>query len=298
MEIWILTKKEELNGYENKRFRERAEQDDLELKFVAPEEFEIIVTNTGKRSILHKGKTVELPDCLIPRMGAETTYFALAVIRQLEKLGLYVLNSSNGIECSKDKLSSMQILAANNMPIPKTMLAKFPLNKKVIKKEFNYPIIVKSISGSEGRGVFLCENEAQFDDLLGLLEQSKDKRANIILQEFVTTSKGRDIRSVIIGGRPIGAALRTSRSGGFKANFAAGGNMTELKSNKSLEWLSVESSALLGLEMAGVDLLFDGDNYKICEVNSAPGFKGFESATGIDVPKLTYDYLKVRLRTK
>ena len=294
MKAWILAKKHNFDSYENKRFIEEAEKSELDVKIVAPEDFEIIVTKEGRKSILYNGESLELPDFLIPRMGAGTTYFALAVIRHLEKLGVFILNSSQSIENSRDKLAALQILASNNIPIPKTMLAKFPLNIEIVEKEFTYPMIVKTVSGAEGKGVFLCEKKVQLKDLADLMEVSIDPKINVILQEFVTPSKGKDIRVIVIGGRAIGAMLRTAGRGKFKANYSAGGKVEALKLNPTLEWLAVESSKMLGLEIAGVDLLFDGDNYKICEVNSAPGFDGFEKATEINIPQKIYQYAKIR----
>lgn len=295
MRVWILAKKENFNSYENRRFQEEAENMGIDLQLVAPEDFDIIVTKEGKRSILLNGDPIDLPHCLIPRMGAGTTYFALAVIRHFERLGVFVLNSSQSIETAKDKLATLQILATNNIPIPKTMLAKFPLRIDIVEKEFSYPLIVKTVSGSHGKGVFLCENRAKLEDLVGLLEVSKDPKVNLIIQEFVSSSKGKDIRVLVIGGRAIGAMLRIAREGKFKANFSSGGEVAPFDLNPAVEWLAVESARLLGLDIAGVDILFNGDNYMVCEVNSSPGFEGFEKATGINVPKAIFDYIRVRL---
>jgi len=295
MKVWILKRRETFDCYENKRFHEEAEKLGFEIETVAPEDFEIITTKEGRKSILHKGEHVRLPDCLLPRMGAGTTYFALAVIRQLERLGVFVLNQSHSIEHSKDKLATSQILASNNIPTPKTMLAKFPLNIELIEKEFNYPVIVKTISGTYGKGIFLCKDRTQLEDLGGLIEISKTQSINVIIQEFVSESAGKDIRVLVIGGRAIGAMLRKAPEGKFKANFSAGGSVEPLKLNPAMEWLAVESAKLLDLEIAGVDLLFDGDNYKICEVNSSPQFQGFEQATEINVPAKIYKYISVRL---
>lgn len=295
MKIWILSKKSENGSYENRRFKEAAHEMGIEAVIVSPDEFEIIVTKEGKKSILYAGQRIDLPDCLIPKMGASTTYFALAVIRHLERLGVFVLNSSQSVETAKDKLATLQILNANNIPIPKTMLAKFPLNIEAVEKEFTYPVILKTVSGAQGKGVFLCENRDELEDLADLIEISKDPKVNVILQEFLTTSKGKDIRVFVVGGRAIGSMLRTARDGKFKANFSQGGQTTAYDLNPHIEWLSVESSKQVGLNMAGVDILFDGDSYKICEVNSSPGFKGFESATGTNVPHEIFEYIKLRL---
>lgn len=295
MKAWILAKKENFNSYENRRFHKEAEQMGIELQTVEPEEFDIVVTKEGRKSILHNSSPVDLPDCLIPRMGAGTTYFALAMIRHLERLGLFVLNSSQSIENAKNKLTTLQILATNNIPIPKTMLAKFPLNVDIVEREFTYPLIVKTVSGSYGKGVFLCENRVQLKDLADLIEVSKDPKVNVIIQEFVLFGNGKDIRVFVVGRRHIGAMVRIAREGKLKANFSAGGTVEPFDLNPAVEWLAVESAKLVGLDIAGIDILFDGDSYKVCEVNSSPGFEGFEKATGLNVPQEIYHYIQVRL---
>ena len=295
MKVWILAKKENFNSYENRRFHKEAEQMGIELQIVGPEEFDIVVTKEGRKSILRNSSPVDLPDCLIPRMGAGTTYFALAMIRHLERLGLFVLNSSQSIENAKNKLTTLQILATNNVPIPKTMLAKFPLNVDIVEREFTYPLIVKTVSGSYGKGVFLCENRDQMKDLADLIEVSKDPKVNVIIQEFVLFSNGKDIRVFVVGRRHIGAMVRIAREGKLKANFSAGGTVEPFDLNPAVEWLAVESAKLVGLDIAGIDILFDGDSYKVCEVNSSPGFEGFEKATGLNVPQEIYHYIQVRL---
>jgi len=295
MKIWILTKNTNTESYGTRRLVEEARKMQIEIEIVFPESFEIIVTKEGRKSVLLNGQYVTLPDCLIPRMGAGTTYLALAIIRHLEKLGVFVLNSNLSIETAKDKLASLQILSSNNLPIPKTMLAKFPLNIEVLQKEFSFPLVLKTVSGSEGRGVFLCKNKSQMEDMAVFMEQSKDPRVNVILQEFVATSKGKDIRVIVIGGRPIGAMLRSARRGKFKANFSAGGKVASFELNPQLDWLAAESARMIGLDVAGVDVLFDGDSYKICEVNSSPGFQGFERATGHNVAADIINYVRLRL---
>jgi gamma-F420-2:alpha-L-glutamate ligase len=295
MKIWILAREGNFNSYENMRFKEVAEKSGIDLSFVAPTNFDLIVTKGGSKSILYQGNTMDLPDCLIPRRGSSSTYFTLAVIRHMERLGIPVVNSGQSIEAAKDKLATMQILAAHNIPIPKTMLAKFPLDLANVEREFSLPIILKTVSGSKGKGVFLCENRTQLEDLSDLMEISKDSKVNVILQEFISSSRGRDIRVIVIGGRPIGAMLRTASEGRVKANVHAGGSVSMFPMNREIEKLSVECADLLGLEIAGVDILFDGDSYMVAEVNSSPGFEGFEKATGINVAEKVYGYIAEKL---
>ncbi|MFC2159748.1 RimK family alpha-L-glutamate ligase [Actinomycetota bacterium] len=295
MEVWILEKFKDFDSYTSNRFKEVAEEMNIDLKFVAPEEFDLIVTKEGEKSILYNGSIVNLPDCLIPRIGT-VTYYSLAIIRHFERLGVFILNSSQSMETAKDKLATLQLLATNNIPIPKTMLAKFPINDSIIDKEFTYPLILKTITGSQGKGVFLLEDSDKLSDIATLVEISNDPRINLILQEFISTSKGKDIRVIVIGGRVIGAMLRTAKGKNFKANYSAGGLVERYDLNPAIEWLAIESSRLIGLDIAGVDILFDkDDNYKICEINSYPGFKGFEEATGINVPEEIFNYINLRL---
>ncbi len=292
--IWILEKKTDFNSYTSNRFNQIARKMNIRLKLISPEEIDLIVTREDKKSIIYKGDIIELPDCVIPRIGT-ITYYSLAIIRQLERLGVFVLNSSQSMETSKDKLSTLQMLSTNNIPIPKTMLAKFPFNITLVEKEFSYPIIVKTVVGSRGRGVFLVENRNKLNDLVNLLEISKDPKTNLILQEFISTSSGKDIRVIIIGGRAIGAMLRQAVNGNFKANYSAGGMVESYVINPTIEWLAVESAKIVGLDIAGVDILFDEDSYKVCEVNSYPGFEGFEKATNINIPGEIFKYILVRL---
>lgn len=296
MKIWLLDKKENFNSYENKRFQIEAKKMGIELQMVAPVEFDIIIKSGGKGKILYEGSIGNQVKCVINRFGSGTTYFALATVRQIESLGLLVLNASHSIEIGRDKLATMQILAAHRIPIPKTMLAKFPLNTNVLEQEFSYPVIIKPVSGSRGRGVFLCENKTQMADLKDLIEVAIDPKVNVIIQEFVTTSKGRDIRVIVVGGRAIGAILRTAKKGKFKANYSAGGSVSSYALDDAIEWLAVESTRVIGLDIAGVDILFDGSKYKVCEVNCAPGFEGFEKVTGLSIPQEIFHYVKLHLK--
>ncbi|HUV02489.1 MAG TPA: RimK family alpha-L-glutamate ligase [Desulfobacteria bacterium] len=295
MKGWIICKGKNRDSYENRRFQEVAQEEGTELEFYDPNDFDIITTKGGRKSLIHNGREVSLPDFVLPRMGSGTTYFGLAVIRQLERLKVPVINGAESIEQAKDKLHTLQILAADNLPTPKTMLARFPVNVDLIEKEFACPLIVKTLSGSEGKGVFLCENREHLEDLLDILNEARDVNVNFIIQEFVSSSKGKDIRVFVVGGMPIAAMLRKGKEGKFKANIAAGGSGEPYELNPEVEWLSVKASQLLNLDLAGVDILFDGEHFKVCEVNSAPGFEGLEKATGVNVPHQIYHYIRVRL---
>jgi gamma-F420-2:alpha-L-glutamate ligase len=296
MKIWLIDKKQNFESHENKRFQDEAEKMGIELRKVAPENFDIVIAGGEQGRILYEGNCEDQVKCSITRLGSGTTYFALATLRHLENLGILVLNSSDSIEVGRDKLATMQVLATHRIPIPKTMLAKFPLDIDLLEKEFSYPVIIKPVSGSKGRGIFLCESKMQMTDLIELIEVSIDPKVNVIIQEFISTSRGKDIRVIVVGGRAIGAMLRRAKEGKFKANFSAGGSVAPYELNEAVEWLAVESARVIGLDIAGIDILFDGDSYKVCEVNCAPGFRGFEKATEINVPQEIFQYIHLRLK--
>jgi len=296
MNIWILAKREKFDNFENIRFMEVAESNGIDLTLIAPDDCEIVTTKEGRKSLYIMGEPLKrLPDCVLPRTGSGTTYFASAVIRHFERIGAFVLNTADSIELAKDKLATIQALASSNVPMPKTLLGKYPLDLDVIDREFTFPVILKKIVSSMGKGVLLCQNRAQLEDVIDLVQPSS---TNFIIQECIKKSLGKDIRVFVVGGRAIGAILRTAKQGSFKANYSAGGSVETFELSPEIEWLAIESARILGLDIAGVDLLFDKKGFRICEVNSSPFFEGFEEATGINVPEEIFQYINVRLSSR
>jgi gamma-F420-2:alpha-L-glutamate ligase len=298
MKGWILHKdgagflKDKSYGVE--RLLATADKYGVDLQLISPERLDLTVTREDRKSILLDGEAVALPDFIIPRMGAFTTYFDLAVIRHLERLGVKSFNSSESIEIVKDKLFSHQILAEKNLPIPKTMLVKFPVDVDLVDSRLGFPVVVKTLYGSQGSGVFLCESKKQLKDLIQLVEVTKGS-ANIILQEFIESSKGRDLRVFTIGGRAIACVERNAPEGEFKANYSQGGTVKPYEITPEIEWLAVETSRIFNLDIAGIDLLFDGEHYLVCEANSAPGFETIEECVDVDVPKEIFHFIRIRL---
>ena len=280
--------------HEINRFLKEAERQNIDLKVLSPDQFDLIVTKDDRDTVIIDGEVVPLPDFFIPRLGASTTYFALAVIRHLEQLGVYAINTSVSIEAVKDKLFTQQILAAADMPVPTTMLAKYPVNVDVIEEKFGFPVIIKTLSGAQGTGVFLSESKAKFRDLMDLINTT-NKDANIIIQQFVSSSRGRDLRVFTVGGKAIACMERRSNNGNFKANLSQGGTALKVELTSEIEWLATETARILGLEVAGIDLLFDEDHFQICEANSAPGFKGIEECHDINIPEEIFKFIRVRL---
>lgn len=282
------------SNYETRRFLEVAEQQGIELEVFAPEQFDLIVTKDDRKSILVDGKVLKLPDFVMPRLGSETTYFALAVIRHLERLGVKMFNTSDSIDAVKDKMYTQQILAEHNLPVPKTMLVKYPVDIDLVDKYLGFPVVVKALSGTNGSGVFLSESKENFEDLIQLIHAAKSN-ANLILQEYISTSRGTDLRVFTVGGRAIACIKRSSVDNNFKANYARGGQVEPHEITPEIEWLATETARALNLDIAGIDLLFDKDHFRICEANSAPGFKGIESCTDMNIPDEIFHFIKFRL---
>ncbi len=280
--------------HEIQRLLEVGQQRGIDLRVLSPNQFDLIVTQDDRDSVIIDGEVVPLPDFFMPRLGASTTYFALAVSRHLERLGVYAINTSSSIEAVKDKLYTQQILAASNMPVPKTMLAKYPIDVDLVEEQFGFPVIVKTLSGAQGTGVFLSERKSKFRDLMDLINAT-NRDANIIIQEFVASSRGRDLRVFTIGGRAVACMERKSLDGNFKANLSQGGIASKVELTPEIEWLATETARILELEIAGIDLLFDGEHFKICEANSAPGFKGIEECHDISIPDAIFDFIQIRL---
>ncbi|MDN4069159.1 RimK family alpha-L-glutamate ligase [Paenibacillus vini] len=280
--------------FEIKRLLEEAVRQEIDIRVLAPEQFELIVTRDDRKSVMVDGEVLQLPDFVLPRMGAGTNYFGLALIRHLERLGVRTFNSSQSIDTVKDKLYTQQILAEHNLPVPKTMLIRSKVDVNLVEKHLGFPVVVKTISGSQGSGVFLAENKSNFIDLLEMINAYKEN-ATMILQEFVESSRGTDLRVITIGGRAVAAMKRNSGSDSFKANYSRGGTVEPYEINPEMEWLALETSRLLNLDIAGIDLLFDGDHYKICEANSSPGFEGIESCCNVNISEEIYNFLRVRL---
>ena len=293
MKIWMLGNRRGSDNYEMNRFKEEAQNEGIEFDVVYSDQLDLIVSRDDRKSIRFCDNIVPLPDVLLARTGSGTGHFNLSVLRQFERLNVPTIPNSDSIIASKDKMYANQILAQAGLPIPKTMLTRFPCNTDLVQKQVGFPCVIKVVTGSHGAGVYLCEDAKRFDDLQELIS-SLDYKNSMIVQEYIEFSEGRDLRVIVVGGRVVGAMQRTSVDGSFKANISRGGVGSQFEMNEELEMLSIQVAKTLDLDIAGVDLLFHNDGYKICEANSAPGFKGFEAAVGVNIPSKIFSYAKLR----
>mmetsp|Transcript_8274 Transcript_8274/g.30565 ORF Transcript_8274/g.30565 Transcript_8274/m.30565 type:complete len:431 (-) Transcript_8274:204-1496(-) len=294
--LWLLTGVDKV-AYPNRRIVEEALVQNIHVEIKHISNFNMTMSQAGLRNIYYKNKLIaetDLPDAVLPRLGANVTQNGLSVMRQLEAMDILLLNPFSSIDLSRNKLYTMQTLAAHNLPIPKTMIAQPPFELKLIKEEFSFPLVLKRASGSQGKGVMLIQEPSMLEDIGDMIS---DSPSALIFQEYISHSHGRDLRVFVVGGRVLGpgkAMMREAQSG-FKANIHQTGVGRGVKLSTAVEWLAIETSRLLGLDMAGVDILIDRDTYKICEINAAPGFEGFELATGTNVPQQLLEFIQLRL---
>ena len=291
---WLLVKEKFHNSYETGRLVDTFEAHNINIQIIDPNEIDIFVNKENKSSILVYGNSAPLPDFIFPRTGSGTTYHIKAVIRHFERMGVTVINTSDAIDNTKDKLYSHQILAQSNLDIPNTMLLKHPIDIDFVQKHLGFPVIVKTISGSYGRGVFIADGKKQLKQLITMAELTK-KSYDIIIQEFIKDTWGKDLRVLVVNNKVVGCMMRRATDDDFRANITRGGEGFPYEVNEQIEWLSSESSKALNLDIAGVDLLFDKEGYKICEVNSNPGFEGMEVFTKKNIASEIVSFIKLKL---
>ena len=289
MKIWIIQQKaSKQTRYETDRLLEAGGGD---CEVVLHPNIDIIVSREGRRSIRVRNRLVDIPDVMIPRTGSGTGYFGFAILRHLERLGVHTVNPSYAIEATKDKLYAHQIFAQNHIPTPKTMLVKHPVNATLVDREIGWPAIVKIMAGSYGKGVYQVTSKSRFTDFIEFAHGIKTDEA-IIVQEYIDTHPGEDLRVMVVGDRVLGAMKRSAKDGSFKANITRGGVGENYPLTPEIEDIALRVARSLDLEIAGVDLLFGHDGFLVCEANSAPGFEGFERATGIDVAAEIINYAR------
>lgn len=272
------------------RFQETAQAMEIALEVLNPHSFDLIVGADDDWSVTYQDRLMERPDFIICRTGAETDYFTLALLRHFERRGVRLINSPASIELVADKLHTLQALIRAGLPIPRTILGKFPMDVDLVERELGFPVIVKTLKGTRGAGVLKCEDRSQFEDLTGLLE-SADAQADFLLQHYIRASHGRDVRVLVVGGRVVAAMERRSLTGGFKSNVSLGGVGAAYNPPPEMAELAVQAADILELDVTGIDILFDEDGYRICEANSAPGFQGLERASGLDVPQIILEWI-------
>lgn len=220
-------------------------------------------------------------DLAFPRIGTALTEYGLAVIQQLEVMGVRVVNRAAPIGLARDKMRCLQVLSSHGIPTPRTAMIRHPRQVgPALQQVGGPPVVLKLIQGSQGIGVILLESVDAVESVLDTLWSLGQV---ILIQEFVRESKGRDLRALVLGGRVLVAMRRQARAGEFRANIHRGGTGTIVHLDDAHERIAAEAARQVGLDVAGVDMLEADEGPRVMEVNASPGFQGLEAATGLDV---------------
>jgi len=222
-------------------------------------------------------------DLVITRIGASATQYGLAVSEQLESLGIPTVNASHAIAASRDKLRSLQILARNGVAIPKTVMVRRQDKLKDAIRQIKCPAVLKLIQGTHGLGVMIAESTQSAESMV---ETVWSLGKNILIQEYVASSRDNEVRAFVIGNEVVAAYSRRSKRGEFRANLHRGGTASALTLSDEDAQLAVNAAKALGLAVAGVDLIRSSSGYKVLEVNSSPGLQGVERVVKADVAGL------------
>ncbi len=302
MEVWLIYGEDIEStadlAYEARRFLAEGPAMDVDVKIFKPSQFDLLVEGEDRDSILIDGNPVSLPDFVFPYMEhGNRGYFSLAIVRQLERLGVNIFNNAATIETVADKLHSHQVLAESGLPTPTTMLAKFPVDMDLIERTIGFPVVVKTILGSNGSGVFLIDNAAAFKDLMELIGET-NPNIQLIFQKFIANSHGRDLRLFVVDGEVVASMERRAKEGSFKANYSTGGSVHCFVPDEEATKLAIDTARVLDIQVAGIDLLFTDDGYTVCEANTFPGFKGLEKACDTNIPQKIFEAMKRHVRAK
>ena len=268
------------NLYSHQRIVAAAQERGHEIEVINTLHVHMNITSS-RPTLRHGGRTLPLYDAVIPRLGASVTHYGLAVLRQFEMQGVYPLNESVAIGRARDKLRALQLLAREGIGLPVTAFAHGPRKAEdVIKEVGGAPVIIKLLEGTQGIGVILAETDASAQSII---EAFSAANIDIMVQEYIREAQGSDIRAFVVGGTVVAAMQRTGRSGDFRANLHRGGNAIAIELSEEEQTTAVRAAEIMGLNVCGVDMLRSERGPVVMEVNSSPGLKGIERATGIDV---------------
>lgn len=289
MKIAILS-----NGnanYSTKRLVEEAEKRGHEVKVVKYKNCYLSIEQ-GQNQVFYKGKPLRKFDAIIPRISSNMTKYGTAIVRQLEMQGEYCLSKSLAITRARDKLRSMQLLAKYNIDIPKTVVSRDSADiDQLLDQLDGAPVIIKLASGTHGNGVVLAETKKAAKSTLQAFYLTNDQGTNILLQEFIKESAGTDIRAFVVGSKVVASMQRQSLDDDFRSNLHKGGSGKPIKLTPEEEKVAVKAAKIMGLSVAGVDIMRSSRGPLVLEVNASPGF-GIERVTGRNVAGKIIEYVE------
>ena len=281
------------NLYSHRRIIEASRARGHEIDIINTLHVHMNITSS-KPTLWHGGRMLPIYDAVIPRIGASITHYGLAVLRQFEVQGVFPLNESVAIGRSRDKLRALQLLAREGIGLPVTAFAHDPRRAEdVIKEIGGTPCVIKLLEGTQGRGVILAETAASAKSII---EAFSAANMNILVQEYIKEAGGADIRALVIGGKVVATMMRLGKIGDFRANLHRGGKAQAVVVSEDEARTAVRSAEVLGLNVAGVDLLRSNRGPVVLEVNSSPGIEGMEQASGADVAGAMIEFLERHAR--
>lgn len=287
MKIGILSRKAEL--YSTARLVDAAKNRGHKVFVIDPLRCYMDITS-HKPAIYYKGEKLEGFDAIIPRIGASITFYGTAVVRQFEMMGVYSINESVSISRARDKLRSLQLLARKGIGLPVTGFAhSTQFTDDLISMVGGTPLVVKMIEGTHGAGVVLAETRKTAQSVIQAFRKLK---ANILIQEYIKESNSSDIRCWVLGPKVVASMLRQGPEGEFRSNLHQGGTARKIKITPEERSTAIRAAKIMGLHMAGVDMLRSNHGPVVMEVNASPGLKGIENITDIDVADLVINYIE------
>ncbi len=291
MKIGILSRHPEF--YSTKRLVEACEQRNHEVEIIDVKSCYMSIS-TKKPEIHYKGEILNNFDAVIPRIGSDITFYGTSVVRQFEMMGVYTLNQSISITRSRDKLRSLQILAGHGIGLPVTGYANSPDDiEDLIKMVGGAPLVIKLLEGTHGLGVVLAETKQA---AVGVLEAFMELKANILVQEYVKEANGADIRCFVVGDNVVAAMKRQASAGEFRPNLHRGGTSSTIELTAEERHIAVQSAKIMGLSIAGVDILRSSKGPVVMEVNSSPGLNGIEKVTSTNIAGKIIEYIENNAR--
>jgi len=287
MKIAIISRNAKL--YSPTRMAEEAKAKGHEVRVIDP--LRCYMTIASQRPTIHyKGEELTGFDAIIPRIGASITFFGTAVVRQFEMMNVYSINESVAISRSRDKLRSLQLLARKGIGLPVTGFAhSTQYTKDLIKLAGGAPLVIKLLEGTQGIGVVLAETGKAAESVI---EAFRGLKQNILVQEFIKEAGGADLRCFVIGDKVVAAMKRQGGEGEFRSNLHRGGNATLAKLTPEERLTAVRAARIMGLNVAGVDLLRSNHGPVVMEVNSSPGLEGIETATQKNVAGMIINFIE------
>ena len=280
MKIAILSRN--ANLYSTRRLKEAGEQRGHEVLIINPLKCDLVIEKK-KPQIYYNGHFLTDIDAIIPRIGASVTFYGTAVVRQFEMMKVFTTVESQALVRSRDKLRSLQVLARAGLGLPKTVFTNYSKDSEaVIDKVGGAPCIIKLLEGTQGVGVVLAETKSA---ATSVLDAFQGLQAHVIVQEFIKEANGSDIRAFVVDGVVVGSMKRQGKEGEFRSNLHRGGTAEIVELTEEEENVALKAAKVLGLGVAGVDMLRSNSGPKIMEVNSSPGLEGIERATSKDIAK-------------